>query len=63
MPLHVIAFSHDVQTPVARGKLVADTAPDATLHVLEGLGHCSAFGHKPDVVNACIREILAPYVA
>ena len=61
VPLHVIAFSHDVQTPVARGKLVADTAADGHLHVLEGLGHCSAFGHKPDVVNACIREIVDGY--
>ena len=58
VPLHVIAFSHDVQTPPVRGKLVADTVPDGHFHLLEGLGHCSAFGHKPDVVNACIRAIV-----
>ena len=58
VPLHVIAFEQDVQTPPARGKVVADTAPDGHFHLLAGLGHCSAFGHRPDVVNACIREII-----
>jgi pimeloyl-ACP methyl ester carboxylesterase len=61
IPLHVIAFSHDVQTPPARGRLVADTAPHGHFHLLEGLGHCSAFGHKPEVVNGCIREIVDAY--
>ncbi len=61
VPLHVIAFSHDMQTPPARGRLVAETAPDGHFHLLEGLGHCSAFGHKPDVVNACIRSIVERY--
>jgi 3-oxoadipate enol-lactonase len=62
VPLHVVAFSHDVQTPPARGELVADTAPEGHYHLLEGLGHCSAFGHKPDLVNACIRGILEEYL-
>ena len=62
VPLHVIAFSEDVQSPPPRGKVVADTAPDGHFHLLEGLGHCSAFGHRPDLVNACIREIVARYV-
>jgi pimeloyl-ACP methyl ester carboxylesterase len=61
VPLHVVAFSQDVQTPPPRGKLVADTAPNGRFHLLEGLGHCSAFGHKPEVVNACIREIVETY--
>jgi pimeloyl-ACP methyl ester carboxylesterase len=62
VPLHVIAFSQDVQTPPARGKVVADTAPEGHFHLLEGLGHCSAFGHRPDVVNACIRGIVGRYL-
>jgi pimeloyl-ACP methyl ester carboxylesterase len=62
VPLHVIAFSHDIQTPPARGRLVAETAPRGSFHLLEGLGHCSAFGHRPDLVNACIREIVEQYV-
>ncbi|MFO1056372.1 MAG: alpha/beta hydrolase [Dongiaceae bacterium] len=61
VPLHVVAFSHDVQTPPARGREVAETAPQGHFHLLEGLGHCSAFGHRPDEVNACIRGILAGY--
>jgi pimeloyl-ACP methyl ester carboxylesterase len=58
VPLHVIAFSQDVQTPPARGKVVAELAPKGHFHLLEGLGHCSAFGHRPEAVNACIREII-----
>jgi pimeloyl-ACP methyl ester carboxylesterase len=61
VPLHVIAFSEDTQTPPPRGKLIADTAPVSSYHLLEGLGHCSLYGHKPDVVNQCIREILSGY--
>lgn len=62
VPLHVVAFSHDVQTPPARGKVIAEAAPKGRFHLLEGLGHCSAFGHKPEVVNACIREIIDGYL-
>ena len=63
VPLHVVAFSQDVQTPPARGKLIADTAPCGQFHLLEGLGHGSAFGHKPEVVNECLQDIIASYVA
>jgi pimeloyl-ACP methyl ester carboxylesterase len=62
VPLHVIAFSHDVQTPPARGRVVAAAAPKGHFHLLEGLGHCSAFGHRPDLVNATIRGIVDGYV-
>ena len=58
----MIAFSQDVQTPPARGKIVAETAANGHFHLLEGLGHCSAFGHRPEVVNACIREIVEQYL-
>jgi hypothetical protein len=37
---------------------VADLAADGHFHLLAGLGHGSAFGHRPDEVNACIRAIL-----
>jgi pimeloyl-ACP methyl ester carboxylesterase len=58
VPVHAIAFSHDVQTPPARVREVADLAPKGRFHLLEGLGHGSAFGHRPDVVNARLRAIL-----
>jgi len=62
VPLHVIAFGQDMQTPPALGKVVAEMAPKGQYHFLEGLGHCSAFGHRPDIVNTCIADILRPYV-
>jgi pimeloyl-ACP methyl ester carboxylesterase len=54
VPVHAVAFSHDVQTPPARVREVAELAADGHFHLLEGLGHGSAFGHRPDAVNACI---------
>ena len=62
VPMHVVAFSQDTQTPPARGKLVADTVPDGHFHLLEGLGHCSMFGHRPEVVNECLRNIVKGYL-
>ena len=58
VPMHVIAFDQDLQTPPARGRAVANAAKNGHFHLLEGLGHLSLFGHKPDVVNECIRTIL-----
>ena len=58
VPVHAVAFSQDVQTPPARVREVAELAADGHFHLLDGLGHGSAFGHRPDVVNACIRSIL-----
>jgi pimeloyl-ACP methyl ester carboxylesterase len=58
VPIHAVAFSEDVQTPPRRVQEVADLAADGHFHLLRGLGHGSAFGHRPDVVNACIRTIL-----
>jgi pimeloyl-ACP methyl ester carboxylesterase len=58
VPLHVLSFSEDVQTPPQRGRLVADLAPRGTFHLLEGLGHGSLYGHAPDAVNSKIAGIL-----
>jgi pimeloyl-ACP methyl ester carboxylesterase len=58
VPIHAVAFSQDVQTPPQRVREVADLAADGHFHVLSGLGHGSAFGHRPDVVNGCIADIL-----
>lgn len=63
VPVHAIAFSHDVQTPPARVREVAELAPHGRFHLLEGLGHGSAFGHRPDVVNACLRGIIETELA
>ncbi len=58
-PLHVIAFDQDMQTPPARGRLVAEAAADGHFHLLKGLGHCSLFRHRPEAVAGKIREIIA----
>ncbi len=63
VPIEAIAFSQDVQTPPARVREVAGLAPHGRFHLLEGLGHGSAFGHRPDVVNACLREIIEAELA
>ena len=61
VPLHVIGFSEDVQTPIRYGMAVAAAAPSGQFHLLEGLGHMSLLGHKPEPVNWLIREILQRY--
>jgi pimeloyl-ACP methyl ester carboxylesterase len=61
VPLHVLAGSEDVQTPPRRGRELAEAAPAGHFHLLPGLGHGSAFGHRPEVVNECIRSILDAY--
>ena len=61
VPIHVIAFSLDVQTPPASARLIAEAAQDGHFHLLEGLGHVSLLGHRPEVVSAKLREIIARY--
>jgi pimeloyl-ACP methyl ester carboxylesterase len=62
VPIHAIAFSEDVQTPPQRVREVAELAANGHFHLLQGLGHGSAFGHRPDVVNATVREIVSGYL-
>lgn len=58
VPVHAVAFAQDVQTPPRRVREVAELAADGHFHLLEGLGHGSAFGHRPAEVNATIRGII-----
>jgi pimeloyl-ACP methyl ester carboxylesterase len=62
VPIHAVAFSEDVQTPPQRVRQVSDLAANGHFHLLQGLGHGSAFGHRPDEVNACLREIIGSYL-
>jgi pimeloyl-ACP methyl ester carboxylesterase len=57
-PIHAVAFSEDVQTPPPRVREVAELAANGHFHLLQGLGHGSAFGHRPEVVNECLRSII-----
>ena len=58
VPIHAVAFSEDVQTPPQRVREVAELAADGHFHLLQGLGHGSAFGHRPEVVNERLRAIV-----
>lgn len=58
VPMHVIAFSEDIQTAPALCKVVSDLAPNGVFHEIPGLGHVSMVRHRPDAVAAKLREIL-----
>ncbi|NOD92562.1 alpha/beta fold hydrolase [Ruegeria sp. HKCCD4884] len=58
VPMHVIAFSEDVQTAPVMCKVVSDLAPNGVFHEIPGLGHVSMTRHKPEIVAAKLREIL-----
>ncbi len=59
VPIHVIAFSEDVQTAPSMCKVVSDLAPHGVFHEIPGLGHVSMTRHKPGIVADKLREILA----
>ena len=61
VPMHVLSFEQDLQTPPSRGRAVAEAAGDGHFHLLKGMGHFSVFGHKPEAVTRCIEEIVAGY--
>jgi pimeloyl-ACP methyl ester carboxylesterase len=61
VPLHVIASTHDMQTPPNLGRILVDAAPDGHLHLFEGYGHLSVHGHAHEVLNPLIRGIAERY--
>ncbi len=58
VPMHVIAFSEDVQTPPAMAKEVADLARHGAFYELPELGHVSVARHRADDVNRLLIEII-----
>ena len=62
VPMHVIAFSEDLQTPPSYGRRVAELAPKGHFHLLQGLGHASMMMHREREVNEAILAILQGYV-
>lgn len=58
VPIHAIGFSLDIQSPPNLGRKVAKLAKNGTFHLIEGLGHLSLVGHKPEIVNAEIQSII-----
>ncbi len=43
-----------IGTSVGYGRAVAEEAANGHFHLLEGLGHASLLGHKPEPVNDLI---------
>lgn len=62
VPLHVVAFSEDIESPPEDGRLVADLAPNAEFHLFEGMGHGSIYGHAQDILNPFIKGIVERYM-
>jgi len=62
VPMHVIAFDQDVQAVPQDGEEVAALVPGAELHLFEGMGHCSIYGHTQDVLNPFIEGLVARYL-
>jgi len=62
VPVHVIAFNEDVQAPPQDGEELARLIPNSELHVLNGMGHGSWYGHTHDEINAVIENILRRYI-
>jgi pimeloyl-ACP methyl ester carboxylesterase len=58
VPMHVMAFTEDVQAPPQDGKELADMTPGADYHLLENMGHGSWYGHAHDEINAYILDLL-----
>ena len=56
--LHFIGFSLDIQCPPSLVRRSAQISKRATYHHIDGLGHLSLMGHKPNVVNKKISDII-----
>jgi len=62
VPIHVIAFTEDIQAPPQDAKLVADLAPNAEYHLFEEMGHGSIYGHTHELLNPFIEQLIRRYV-
>ncbi|HVY98240.1 MAG TPA: alpha/beta hydrolase [Dongiaceae bacterium] len=62
VPVHVLAFAEDVQAPPQDGEEVARLVPGARLHLMQGMGHGSWYGHAHDRLNPAIEAIIREYV-
>jgi 3-oxoadipate enol-lactonase len=58
VPIHVIAFTEDVESPPQDGRELADLAPNAEYHEFEAMGHGSIYGHAHDVLNPFIDGLI-----
>ncbi len=59
VPMHVVAFAQDMQTPPAMCREVSDLARRGVFHEVPGLGHVSHARHAPDTVASLLHGIIA----
>ena len=57
IPTLLICGQHDAISPADEMKVIADTIPDATFHIIENVGHMAP-REDPLAVNKVIREFL-----
>lgn len=62
VPLHVIAFTEDIEAPPQDAKVVADLAPKGTYDLFEAMGHGSIYGHAHDELNPFILASIKRYL-
>ena len=62
VPLHVLAFNEDIQAPPQDGEELAELVPGAELHLFQGMGHGSWYGHTHDVLNPFIEELITRHL-
>jgi pimeloyl-ACP methyl ester carboxylesterase len=58
VPMHVIAFTEDVQAPPQDGQEMAEMIPSAEFHLLADMGHASWYGHAHDTINPYILNLI-----
>jgi pimeloyl-ACP methyl ester carboxylesterase len=62
VPMHVIAFAEDIEAPPQDGEEVARLVPGSELHLMEGMGHGSWYGHTHDTLNPFIEGLIRRHV-
>lgn len=63
VPMHVVAFGQDVQSPPQYGREVAELAPSGVLHLLPDHGHASLWSPKrAGAVNELLHRIIGETV-
>ena len=62
VPLYVLAFNEDIQAPPQDGEELAELVPGAELHLFQGMGHGSWYGHTHDVLNPFIEELITRHL-
>ena len=62
VPMHVMAFTEDVQAPPQDGLELAEIAANAEYHLFDAMGHGSIYGHAHETLNPFIEGLIRRYV-